>query len=216
MIPIDLDEFVQKVRDYQSSPYAVEMLYSDTLRRREVWDNLAQIDVKKTEDVVLYFLNAWKCRLSYTCSQKLTDALKEAANFLDNLKNVSLERVPLKFLIDDNNTQHAFKIIASVKAGKRTVGATATSKILHMVNPNLFIMADENTRFGYGCSENELGYVNFMWRTKLVGDALIDNYSRERNLPKDKAFQKLASECQSNATALPKLIDEYNWVKYNQ
>ena len=131
------------------------------------------------------------------------------------MNNFSLENVTLKFLIDDNDIQEGFKIIASAKAGRRTIGATATSKILHMVNPNFFVMADENIRFAYGCSENELGYVNFMWRMKLLSEALIEDYSNARKVPKDKAFQKLALECQSAATTLPKLIDEYNWVKYN-
>jgi|WetSurMetagenome_2_1015567.scaffolds.fasta_scaffold108705_1 hypothetical protein len=84
-----------------------------------------------------------------------------------------------------------------------------------LVNPNFFVMSDKHIRFAYGCSENELGYVNFMWRMKLLSEALIDEYSNARKVPKDKAFQKLALECQSAVTTMPKLIDEYNWVKYN-
>ena len=215
MIPIDLNEFIQNVQDYQSSPCAIETLYGDVLKRRDVWDKLDQIDTQKTEEVVLSFLNAWKCRLSYVCSRDLTKALKDSSKFLVKLRNQSLESVTLKFLIDDNDIQEAFGKISSVQAGRRTVGATATSKILHMIIPDLFVMADENTRFGYGCNENEVGYVNFMWRMKLVGDSLLDDYSNTRKVARDRAFQKLVSECRSSATALPKLIDEYNWVKYN-
>jgi hypothetical protein len=76
-------------------------------------------------------------------------------------------------------------------------------------------MADKNTRFAYGCNDNELGYVNFMWRMKLFGDALIEQYASARNIPKDKSVQQLALECQSSAKTMTKLIDEYNWVKYN-
>ena len=54
-------------------------LYKDTLKRRDVWDNLAQIDTQKTECIVLNFLNAWKCRVSYDCSGELAIALKDSA-----------------------------------------------------------------------------------------------------------------------------------------
>ena len=212
---IDLTDFVRNVRDYQISPYAVENLYNDTLSRRDIWDNLAQIDEQKTEDVVLYFLNAWKCRVAYACSSDLSEALRVSAPFLANFKHLSLESVPLKFLIEDSNVQQVFLTISSVKAKKRTVGATATSKILHMINPSFFMMADENTRYAYGCSDNELGYANFMWRMKLFVDALTEQYSRAKGIPKAKVLQDLALECQSRAKTLTKLIDEYNWVKYN-
>lgn len=202
MIPIDLNDFIQNVQQYQGSPYAMDTLYSDTLKRRDVWDGLAQINEQKTKDIVLYFLNAWKCRISYVCAPNLAKGLQDSAKFLANFRNLRLQDVSLKFLIDDNNIQEAFRTIATVQAGRRTIGATATSKILHMINPNFFVMADENTRFAYGCCENELGYVNFMWRMKLLGDILIDSYSNARTVPKEKVFQKLVSECQSNATTL--------------
>lgn len=121
----------------------------------------------------------------------------------------------LDFIIADDSIQEAFKKIASAQAGRRTVGATATSKIMHMINPGFFVMSDDNIRYGYGCCDNELGYINFMWRMKLFGDSIINGYSSARNVQKEAAFQNLASECKSSAPTLSKLIDEYNWVKYN-
>lgn len=215
MIAIDLSDFIKKVRDYQSSPYAQENLYSETLKQRDIWDKLAEINEQKTRDTVLYFLNAWKCRLSYVCAPDLADALRDSSKLLSSFSKRNLQEVSLDFLIADNSIEEVFRNIASVKAGRRTVGATATTKILHMVNPHFFVMADENTRFGNGCCDNELGYVNFMWRMKLFCDSLMKEYMSSRKVFKEKAFPNLASECQSAATTWPKLIDEYNWVKFN-
>lgn len=215
MIGIDLHDFIEKVQDYQGSPYAQENIYSETLKQRDIWDKMAEINEQKAKDVVLYFLNAWKCRLSYTCVPDLTKALKDSSKLLASFSNLNLQDVCLEFLIADNSIEEVFRHIASVKAGRRTVGATATTKILHMINPHFFVMADENTRFGYGCCDNELGYVNSMWRMKLFGDALMKEYLNERKVPREIAFQNLVSECKSAAKTLPKIIDEYNWVKYN-
>lgn len=76
LITVNLDEFIEKVKVYQRSSYALEDPYSKTLKRRDIWDRLSEIDEQKTRDVILKFLNAWKCRLSYKCSSNLTKALR--------------------------------------------------------------------------------------------------------------------------------------------
>jgi len=214
MIGIDLTEFIEKVQAYQNTPYALEKLYIETLKRRDIWDNLVKITEQKTRDVVLKFLNAWKCRLSYKCVKDLAKALRESSELLTKMKRYKLQDVSLDFMIADDNTQEAFRNISTVQAGRRTVGATATSKIMHMTNPDYFVMCDDNIRYGYGCCDNDLGYVNFMWRMKLFGNTIIEKYSVARRVPKEFAFKNIASECKSAALTLPKLLDEYNWVKY--
>jgi len=213
---INLDDIIEKVRVYQSSSYALERLYQQTVGRRDIWDRLGEIDDSKTKDVVLEFLNKWKCRLSYDCVSGLTKTLRESSSLLSRFDKYRREEISLDCLIADSDIiEEVFKRIASVQAGRRTVGATATSKILHLVNPNFFMMSDEKIRHGYGCCDNELGYMNFMWRMKLFADAVIREYSNVRNVPVKSIFPNLVSECKSTATTLPKLIDEYNWVKYH-
>ena len=111
--------------------------------------------------------------------------------------------------------QKAFTNIASVRVGRRTVGATATSKITHLINPDFLMMSDVDIRYGYGCSDNDIGYSNLMLRMKLFGDNLIEKYAKIRKFGKQYVFHNLKSECNSGASTLPKLLDEYNWVKYN-
>jgi hypothetical protein len=216
LIIINLSNFIQKVQAYQSSEYALEDLYQQTLKRRDIWDNLEEIDGSKTKDVVLKFLNQWKCRLEYSCASDLAKTLRECSESLSKFKKHSMEQMTIDSLIADSDTiQEVFRRITSVQAGRRTVGATATSKMLHLVNPSFFMMSDQNIRHGYGCFDNEFGYMNFMWRMKVFEDAVIRAYSTARNVPTNSAFASLASECESAATTLPKLLDEYNWVRFN-
>ena len=45
---INLDDIIEKVRVYQSSSYALERLYQQTVGRRDIWDRLGEIDDSKT------------------------------------------------------------------------------------------------------------------------------------------------------------------------
>lgn len=214
MLRVDLNDFIQNVQAYQSSEYALEPLYQQILKRRDVWDKLEEIDDDKTR-IVLEFLNQWKCRLSYSCVSSLAKTLRESSELLSKFDGHRLEEVSLDSLITESDAiQEIFRRIAAIQAGRRTVGATATSKIMHLINPSFFMMSDESIRHGYGCYDNELGYVNFMWRMKLFCDAIRREYSTARSLPIESAFN-LVSECKSAAPTWPKLLDEFNWVKYH-
>lgn len=57
--------------------------------------------------------------------------------------------------------------------------------------------------------------MKFMWKMKSIGGLVLHEYAIRRNIGSDDAFLSLASECDSCARTLPKLLDEYNWVKFN-
>ena len=215
MTDIDIDDFIRKVQAYQGSVYALEDSYRQILNRLDIWGNLAEIDDSRTT-CILEFLNRWKCRLSYDCISSLAGTLREASESLLKFKSYRLEEVSFDSLVDHlDDIKNVFRRIASVRAGAKTVGATATSKILHLVNPRLFMMYDRNIRHGYGYSDDEVGYGRFVRYMKSFADALIHEYSSARNIPVNSVFSSLVSECKSRATTIPKLLDEYNWVKFN-
>lgn len=213
---ISLDDFITKVQAYQKSDYALNPQYEEAVKRRDIWERLAEIRDCETKEVVLKFLNQWKCRISSLCVPDLTKALRESAESLHQFDKCRLEETDL----DSSNAEvmeRVFGTITSVKAGKRrTVGSTATSKILHLVNPNFFVMYDVRIRRGYGCFGNDLGYTNFMKQMKQLANDLLHEYSIKRNIPVDSTFQSLAQECRSYSRTMPKLLDEYNWIKFNQ
>lgn len=149
-----------------------EKQYESCLEHREFWDNLTNIRFSDVNDIILPFLNKWQCRLPYECAKGLTTALQQSEILLkplrsfkiqsaDLLQQVLVQRRKMKILI---LLQDIFDVISKVKAGRRTVAFTATSKILHMAVPDFFVMADETIRKKYGCEGNGAGYANFMWR----------------------------------------------------
>jgi len=212
---IDIDDFIRKAQAYQGSVYALEDSYREILNRLDIWDDLAEIDDSRTT-CILEFLNRWKCRLSYDCISSLARTLRETSESLLKFKSYRLEEVSFDSLVEGLDViKDVFRGIASVRAGAKTVGATATSKILHLVNPRFFMMSDRNIRHGYGYSGNEVGYARFMRHMKSFADALMREYSLARNIPMNSVFSSLVSECKSRATTIPKLLDEYNWAKFN-
>jgi len=135
---VDIDDFMRKAQAYQGSIYALEDSYLQILNRLDIWDNLAEIEDSKTT-YILEFLNRWKCRVSYDCTSSLAKTLRELSESLFKFKSHRLEEVSLDSLVDDLDAiKEVFRRIASVRAGARTVGATATSKILHLVNPRFY------------------------------------------------------------------------------
>jgi len=140
----------------------------------------------------LELLNRWKCRVSYDCTSSLATTLRELFESLFKFKGHRLEEVSLDSLVEDLDAiKDVFRRIASVRAGARTVGATATSKVLHLVNPRFFMMYDRNIRHGYGYSDDEVGYAKFMRHMKSFADALMHEYSLARNIPMNSVFRVL-------------------------
>ena len=181
-------------------------LYLEMIGRRDIWESLNAISLNQVINIVLKFLNKWKCRIPYDCARKLQLALREAHELFQLLKNMKLETVNFDETIVEGKKvkdiiKDIFDVVSSVKAGKRTLGFTATTKIMHMVVPDLFVMCDEYIREEYGCAANSEGYLIFLSRMQKSIQRLI----RER--PKNVICQELHNERRS----LTKILDEYNY-----
>ena len=121
-----------------------ELQYEECIKHREIWDNLSNMNEDNVRKIVIYFLNKWRCRLPYECAPQLAASLKKAEPLLKPIRNFSIESVNLLIPIKAGSKtlrvleliEEVFEVIQKVKAGKRTVGPTATSKILHMAVPN--------------------------------------------------------------------------------
>ncbi len=96
---------------------------------------------------------------------------------------------------------------------------TSSSKIMHMINPNLFVMWDEKIRNNWGCSSNARGYFNFLIRMQLELDELISDYARVKGFSKNKGIVGLLNELNGRIGqkySITRWIDVYNWTKYSE
>lgn len=217
MFEVELEYFLRivgKVFPEQEGIKEGEEQYDKCLRHREIWDDLSSINENDLRTIVIPFLNKWKCRLPYECAPKLTEALQRVEQLLQPLRGCDIESVDLLAPIDMKDgtlrtltlIEKAFNRIYTVKAGRRTVGFTAASKILHMAVPRFFVMGDEKIREAYGCGDNEKGYANFMFRMNLLARDLISqaNGDKERILNCSKWKRR----------TLARLLDNFNYTVF--
>ena len=154
---------------------------------QDVWNDL---------DSIIEFVRRWTPRVQISKNK-------------DKIKNVILD-LKEKFCIlnhynleDFEFTLENINIIKDIfdELSKTVLKFTGTTKIMHGINPNLFIMWDNGIYQKYGCYPNSTGYINFM---KLIQEIIQD-------ILKEQAKEDIIREI--NRT-LPKLIDEYNWINY--
>lgn len=233
---MNFKEFETVVNRYQKKEGAAKdyNIYRIALERRDIWEKLDQVKDGDIKSVMLKFLNKWKCRIKV--SPGLIENLRTKSRFLykyfkavnkEKLENLDFNKrfnINGKFLKIEGII---FKIYDSLyktkfctKSRQRNFGATAASKFMHMVNPDLFVMFDINIRAHYGCGENANGYVNFMWRMHRLCNKIIADCSAKSKIDHISAKRKILNifnkDCgmPKELFTLPKIIDEYNYLKY--
>lgn len=185
--------------------------YEKCVGHREFWDNLNKIRLEDTKSVVLPFLGKWKCRLPYDCASELTSTLQKTEAFIQPLRGLQTEDLDVVGAIQGNEVasvpfysiEKAFSNISKIKSGRRTIGFTATSKILHMAIPNFFVMSDERIRKHYGFEGNSMGYVNFMLAMNLLARDLIAQIGNKQSILNFSHFR---------GRTLARLLDNYNYT----
>lgn len=207
-----------------------DKIYLLSIKRSDIWENLENLKGGDIKDVILGFLNKWQCRIKVTPGliNNLQQTLKELSKYFISFRSEKIENFDFdkSITIEEEKFKAGaviFKIFDSlccIKTGRRDFGATATSKVMHMVNPDFFMMFDDKIREHYGCFANANGYVNFMWRMQKLGKEIIESYSNEFGINEDTAKEKVCEMCCNNWvipkewTTLPKLIDEFNYSRY--
>ena len=210
---ISYSQLRDAIRRYNSEPSFQEPngdpLYLETIKKRDVWDAFDEISLDNVINVVLGFLNKWKCRISYACASELRTALQKTSNLIHLLKD---ERTEIQTVDFDKTVgtsgksvkkiiREIFDVLSKVRAGRKTVGFTATTKIMHMGFPNLFVMCDEKIREKYGCAGNREGYLNFMRRMQKA----------TRRLTEEKTKVEICEELHHSDRDFTKILDEYNY-----
>jgi len=91
--------------------------------------------------------------------------------------------------------------------------STATSKILHVLHPPLFVMWDAAIRGGYAVAGRSGDYGGrFLPRMQRQAGEAVDSYIAERKAGPSTAVRELEGLC--GGRALTKVIDEYNYCRF--
>lgn len=180
MIPYD--ELMRIINEYQPNE-----AYELVLLNKDPWNNL---------DSIIEFVSKWNKRRPIRKNKtKIKTVVLNLRKEFDVFKNCRIENF--------NFTQKNIELIKTIfdTLSKTVLKFTGTTKLMHGINPNLFVMWDEGICRHYGVYHNSAGYIIFMKLMQEEIKGLLQEHSK-KEIIKD-----------TNRT-LPKLIDEYNWKNF--
>ena len=200
--------------------------YLRILGRESFLKTLRESPQEMTVDEVRYllvqFLNDWGCRLrNYddATASKLKDCVIAVHSDLLSFQNYSI--LDFDFQDRGNNQKiiNLFNKFWTFSGGSQIAsnfGSTATSKTLHIVNPNLFTMWDDGIRYQYGfIMGSGSDYLEFSKEIRRISENLV-NESNERYGTGDPALF-LSQKLNINPSfSLVKFIDEFNWLTHTK
>ncbi len=163
-------------------------------KESECW-NFVDLNQESVEKDILGFLNKWGiCRIPNDSKIELSQAL---VNLKENIQYFKDKKLWENFDFKDKEQKALIKKIFSDLEKIPKISSVAISKMMHMFNPDFFIMWDNAIQERYGFYGNVKGYTYFLQRIKkkIVENNLIEDYNKS----------KLKDEI-----TLLKLIDEYN------
>ena len=183
------------------------------------WQNPLTLDEDEVEKVRKFVAGRWKTRNMQAKSEHLLPVLEKVMPKLNKLRGKTI----LDVCLDEEKVGESiavivcssFKRIANCGPPNRRNNrpnneTTAASKILHIINPELFVPWDGAITRGYGGYNRRLFYTDFLRRMQMLANYAIEQVKRECDVSRDVAIERL----QCDGHTLAKTLDEYNYVKF--
>jgi len=147
-------------------------------------------------DSIIDFVRRWNKRVPIGKNKnQIKAAILSLKKEFEVFKNCRIEN--LKFT--PKNITLIKKIYDTLS--KTVLKSTGTTKLMHGMNPDLFVMWDKGIYDYYGCYHNSTGYIRFMESMQEIIVKILKQHNN-RDIIKE-----------TNRT-LPKLVDEYNWMHF--
>ena len=115
------------------------------------WRNLDSLSLEEIENRVILFLNRWACHLpkDSRLARRIRDIYRQSVPFLHALDGETIQDINFdqKKKVENNeysNSKIMLKIFQDFYFTGYHFRDVAASKVLHMVNPHLFVMWDTN------------------------------------------------------------------------
>jgi hypothetical protein len=177
------------------------------------WQNIEQL-TELDAATLIRFVNQWRTHYQSTPAQLLsafrqTSGLVTALGGMDFLEtDLATPMLPSGATVADL-VAVIFNTLAS--CGIR-FESTGTSKILHTVNPQFFVMWDDRIRSSYGIvNPDGAAYALFLARIQRLSQGAIREFIAAEGISRDEAISGLR-QCPPHT--LTKVLDEYNYAKF--
>ena len=220
------EELIEKIKRFEDEYWFAEYVYFKALEHlQDVRQDISRLKLKKhVKDIIHIFLSQWGQMARVVGKKdtewdKLTDNLRRQKEAFQRLQHETLLSINFD---DEEVAKHVRNLYKSAKV--RNIGPTAISKILHLLNPGLFVMWDDEIRKKWKkkyprINESADGYLEFLRAVQgEVKEAIEEELGRSRKSEQEIVEEicttlpskKLGSEYRTKTLA--KLVDEYNWI----
>jgi len=115
----------------------------------------------------------------------------------------------------DNDFQRELVFIFDMLKSKKSIGSTGASKVLHILNPELFIPRDTKIRKGFGLSGNGASYAKFTVELQRIAKELDEKHG-EREILEEHVRSLGWHQLNRNLEPLTKIIDESNFLIFTR
>lgn len=168
-------------------------------------------------ELITGFLNRWRCRVPKTpeTARAIRSRLIRVAGAISALAADNLLHVDLSYgaTARRNLIAETYEILQTVDR----VGPTTASKILHILNPALFVMWDRAIRQHYSAllgrsRYGEADYVAFLAHMQEMAESVVGDFSCRHGSGQSAESYLSAHLGLDRPVTLAKFLDEYNWV----
>lgn len=161
------NKLVENVKNFEKLFWFGEYMYLKAIDALEkIRSDLSLLKEEHLEQIIKIFLIQWGM-MGRTVNRKelewkkLHKQLRDSKEVFKKLHNKSL----LEINLDDEEMAKSIKEAYSLMKIKY-IGPTAISKILHLFNPEIFVMWDEEIRKLYKVKGTANGYLEFLKKMK--------------------------------------------------
>jgi len=190
--------------------------YDDYLAGKswQLWKRQETIDLVGIERLIL-FINQWSTHYenSRTAQQSLLVAIRSVFPLFQALEAESLLEVDFKRQLVPGTTasQTIEQIFERIASCGRRYESTGAAKIIHTINPELFVMWDSAICGGYAVDGHGYDYGHrFLPRIQKIVRRAIREYIQTQSCSQEQAVTTLC-RC---GHKLAKVLDEYNYTKF--
>lgn len=182
------------------------------------------LNVNDVRNIFVEFLNKWGCRLrnyDNVTATNLKNCIVGVHSELLPIQNYSILDFDLDAAENRERIENVFNRFWFYGSNiAKNFGPTATSKTIHIINPNLFIMWDDKIRLRYWIQNNEIidsgrGYCFFLIEAKRIATRLVEECRERFNITNPGLW--LSEKLNINPPySVIKFIDEFNWLAYKR
>ncbi|MCY4528425.1 MAG: hypothetical protein OXD46_05260 [Chloroflexi bacterium] len=199
---------------YHSYGYGIDYAtalacYRDAFTRRRKGDSPDRPSHEEAW-ILLSFANGWNARMRASFEDIHSSLIKIEPD-LEKLRGKTILDVCLDERIDGNSARFLIKrCFATLKESGGGSAVVGPSKILHIINPDLYVMWDTAIIEKYGCGKYIL-YTDFLRKMQsLANQVVCEVMEQDESHSRETAIASLTG-CRHT---LAKALDEYNYVNF--